>query len=574
MAKWRGREVGQTNRMSLPLEPGEEKILEEQAIHHKKPCTIVVTSARILIYQDPGILTEFPLATVKFKRSKAPEELTPESIVKFRVISEVDGRSADVSWKGTNSYSLLTRVVKTAMSVQKQAQARTPLQEPVEFPADFQPRVLEPPDPRELLLSHPFISSMYHSLVTKEVITGPEFWETFKSDLIARDVDPSFQMAGYPSANFAQISAENSLKANEVRYSLTEQVFTQIFRKKPQVAQAWRRWVWQHQSPEFPKGISPEDEEQFWTEYMRAMDASKTRGHADKKRPAEELGFFAGIKLEDQVAFDSISLLRRLRALPPDVWVGPLHESQVGSGVFNKEELPSLFAKTIDSLNMHSELVLIETGVVPDTTTRCGEQQVVPLPRTRPLEDLVGSPAPRWKELHINDASVRRTVVADDGSSLAAAAGRFAAIVGDYADGFLRVPDAPQLSSKDAGCVLNDMTRERGTDFEAGTDTKGDIRDAMDTARDLRLEQQVLLSQFWRANDGKGPKADKIRDRLREHDAKATDERKRLYSRELKNALFPTYDDMKRLYLKVAELCDPKPAAMPDDPFAFDFFLS
>jgi hypothetical protein len=559
--------------MGSPLDPGEEKILEEQAIHHKKSCTIVVTSGRILICQDQDIVTEFGLATVKFKRSKAPEEVTTESISKLRVISEADGRSADVSWKGPNCYSVLTRVMKTAMNAQKQVQAVTQAPEPVELPADFQPRVPAAPDPRELLLSHPFVSLMYRSLVSEDVINGPEFWEHFKADLIARDVDPSFQPAGYPSANFAQISAENSLKANEVRYNLTEHVFAQIFRKKPQVAQAWRRWVWEHQSPDFPKGISPDDEQQFWTEYMRALDNAKTRSHADKKRQADD-GFFVGIKLDDQVAFDSISLLRRLRSLPPDVWVGPLYEAPVGAGVFNKEELPSLFAKTIDGLNIHSELVLIETGVVPDTTARCAEQLPVALPAARPLEDLVDTPPQRWKELRIGDAAVRSSAVAEDGTQLKAAAGRFAAMVAEYADGFCQLPGAPQLSRKDAECVLNDMTRERGSDFETDGGAQIDLRGATNRAWALRLEQQLLLFQFWRANDGKGPKAERLKERLKEHDAKATNERRTLHSRELRNALGPIYDDMKRLYANVNELCDPKPTAMSDEPFTFDFFLS
>jgi hypothetical protein len=263
----------------------------------------------------------------------------------------------------------------------------------------------------------------------------------------------------------SEISPDESGIVNELKYVVTEQAIAQIFRKKPQVAMEYRKWLFQHRNSAFPAGISIEDVQSFWTRYIAIASRQTKPG----KGQSADQNIFASLKLDDMVVFDSVSRLRRYRALEPAVLLGPLQECHPGSGVLNKEELPSDYGKTIEPMNTHSERVLIEIGAIPDTTSRDSEIRLSLLPKAVPIDHLVENPPPVLKPLNV---SQQKTVMAADpaaASILAEASQTFLSNLDEYALNFVAIPPAPEISDRESECVFREMMPSETFAFDFGT---------------------------------------------------------------------------------------------------------
>jgi hypothetical protein len=459
-------------------------------------------------------------------------------------------------------------VLKDAKKIQKDVESHAP--PPPEAPVALPDGLELPPvtavarDPREfLLIENPTISRLYKTLVDG-IVSGPEFWENFKTELIRHDIDPSRQQPGYSSAILSNISPDESGKVNEVKYVITPAAVAQIFRKKPQVARKYAAWVHQHRNNDYPGAIAPEDDAEFWSQYIK----NASRQVKGAKSQNQEPNIFSSMKMDDTVAFDSVAKLRRCRSLEPAVIAGWMHESFAGSGVLNKDELPPADSKVIDAINMHSQLVLIEIGVVPDITSRSSSVVPAPLPDVSVSEDLTEQRPTVLKPLKVAQKPASQIDASDSTVGLAEATALFAAEVGDYASAFSRLPVAPQITEQDSECVLREMTRSDGFGYDFGrmNEESDFLKEQLEQIRQFKLEQQTLLFLYWRMmetpTEAHLATAEKLKMKLQELEQAVERNRPRMASvppsspdfarlQQAAEVAAPLYDEMKALFAHV-----------------------
>jgi hypothetical protein len=173
----------------------------------------------------------------------------------------------------------------------------------------------------------------------------------------------------------------------------------------------------------------------------------------------------------------------------------PMNELSIGSGVLKKNELWPVDSKVVDAINTHSQRVLIEIGVIPDTTWRESDVVSGPLLDVLALEDLIEKP------FKVTQRVVSQIEDSESGEVLADAAEAFAGEVDAYVSAFSAFPIPTEIWERDSEWALREMTRSNvfGDDFDRMNEKSDLLKAQFDRIRQFKLEQQTLLFLYWRA---------------------------------------------------------------------------
>jgi hypothetical protein len=425
--------------MARNLREGEELRLQEKALYEHKPALVIVTDARVFVDCDGRVASEFPLASLKFKRSKATNaRLDANTVVKLRMHDDQE-RIADVAFKGVTSEAVLARVLEAAKAAQKDLQSRL-----------VDPDVGRPPpqlglpeeDPRRRLIAEDrVVADMYRLLVESETITSEEFWDNFRTDLINRAVEPAPNELVLSRSFLGGESVATS--PTEFRFRMARTTIARIFEKQPELQEQHRKWVSEHGSARYGGGLSPEDEQEFWRRCIRGS----------KPKEVDDRQMFDGLSRHREVQLD---LIEGSRARP--------------------DEAPPDFRETISLLNLNSELVLSQA-----------DEREVP-------EETPGV------EGDLGDAFVAgKRRGGEENPELEEASLAFLEEMGDYSAHFTELPAPPETSAEDAAGVLGELTESPDGGFNLSKLKTGDksVTATLARLRKHKMEQQILLFHYW-----------------------------------------------------------------------------
>jgi hypothetical protein len=567
----------------MALGEDEAVLLQESCLYQSHAASFLITSFRVLVEIDGVFERSVGLLDVdKQKRSKQNPEPNDESQAKLRIIYDGD-TSFDVVFTGAECENTVSRILKATKRAQKDFQ---PTENPIPVPEPEAPPPVDDADLPEIgrpdaqldarfcLIAHSeILADVFQELTTPDnpPVSNQDFWEIFRLELAGQETDRSFQTSGYSTQMLSDVAADSSSKATPLRYTMTKDARRQIFRKKPEIGNLYRRWVYEHNSRDYPDGISPEDDAEFWRSYFIAVGTANSRS----ARNAPEQTIFSGVKLDDTVRFEAKLRFVRYRSLEPCVMVGPMFEEPPGCGNFSLDDLRSNVWNTdLEAFNVHSEIALIETGVISDTTRPHAEIWSKQFGEADGMSDLVEIDVAKGRELRIRDASVDQLAVREKAGQLEQAAGQFAVQIEDYAARFAQVGPPPPATEEDASLVLADMTLS--DEYDGGTGACADEMLSYAVARLRRhaLMQQTLLCQFWRLSqntkENDRAKLNAVTEGLNSLHELISNEWQDIGDPELLKRVAPVYTDLDRALLAVIQ---PKPAGRVDEDMGFHFFF-
>lgn len=549
----------------------DKKLFEEEATYKKKTCKLVITPGEISVYRHKEKILAIMIENIKKIKKKSP---TDGGAAKFRV-EDNSGEIHDFSFKQSDSAEVLKKVIKITNNETKRLEeknntsnATTTVAVP---PPSLEELTTDNSTLDETMLRKQFLTKnevackMLKELVGADIVSPEDFWDNFKIAITELEIDPDNQKRGYSSILFSDITPDTNLRANELQFTINDDIEKQIFRKKPQIEALYREYVYRHHNPDYVDG-SPEDKSAFWSNYFKKVYNHKI----DKDKDV-----IKNTSVEDTVTFDNLSRNKRIRELDPAVTAGPIYEQAEGAGVFRHED--TSFQKVVNSFNMHSELALIAINAIPDTTKPArGDFKEPPFPDTKPLDDLEEPVQIKMKPFSIRESSIEQIVHHDDPYFTEASRG-FASIMQDYASSYSWIPDPPDMDDKDSIYVLREMTMKnsRTLHFDPSDLLKPKFAQTLSNIRNHKREQQILLYHFWHNyNSPKQELKDKavvLKDKLLQLKDILDQEKRMLGNGDLQEQFGPLYEEMDDSFTKVFELFQTKKATESFDFSGFSF---
>ncbi|EAX93309.1 hypothetical protein TVAG_277140 [Trichomonas vaginalis G3] len=199
----------------------------------------------------------------------------------------------------------------------------------------------------ELCVNNKTLASI---LNTKDDLSNQFFtdnFNNFESEIISIFAKHRSQIIGYSSKDQWQLSqkADTTSGANISKYSLDEQTIRQIFRRHPKFHE------------EYKKLSTPEEQEKFFSE--------KFIDHIRKYNDITQLTNIEDIDIEH---FNPQDTQYRFKQLEICCNIEKLGDTYTYSGIFDKDTMKPPETITLTDVSTHTELVLIELGVIPDTS--------------------------------------------------------------------------------------------------------------------------------------------------------------------------------------------------------------
>lgn len=548
-------------------------------LYNKRPSEVRITSQSVLIFQNNLQKVDIPFTEAeKFRRSAVKEDKPADenSTAKFRVISK-DGKATDIVIKGEDCDAQVGRLMKICKHQLKESQKQ------VEAPHEEEEKVEETAYDESLPIQslagmrpediHKIATERWCSekpeqakLFAQYQSEGMDLWGVLDDyahhELAAYEVSTDYQRCGYSSEMLSDVQPDTGSRGYERSYTFSKDVQMQIFRKKPQILRKYCIWVKRHYDSNETDGISVDDKSAFWKQYVGAVNLKK-----DKKKEAKEgkENFFHGESLEDTVKFDAPSRLRRARALLPDVESGEMKDSLAGEGLLSEDLVVSVVTNAIDRVNMHSEIALIETGVIPDTISPIEKVEPRPLIEMKRLEDLE-TPVTgiNGTELNVKRIAQSEGTTNTSGPEFTRASQTLQRDLLEYCKGFRNIPNPPEIGAKDSMCVLKDLDSNMLTDADLDNLVhQSKTSESVSIARESKLEQMILLFGFWKRRAKRNKSAIAVRDRLKELLEKDQDRRRRaIYNDQTELLVAPLYDDIEKCFDRVFA-CYEAPAPTP-----------
>lgn len=579
------------------LEPSEEEIFNKPAIFEKEKVNLILSNVRLVIAKKKTIIKEMNYHLIeKIKYTKKDEPNPDEKTTsKFRILDAQENK-IDITFKGVTSPEDLKKAVHILK--QKKSEADSENQREQEnssassdqkssSDAKFDRYLYEKGDPPEdkilkakILNQNPAALNLFKGLLQKQIATEDLFWVNFKLQMASQQSLTKYQQDGYSSRFLSEVVADSKSRGNQFSFTLDDSIKRQILRKKPRIAEKFISFMREKEKPskKDENPMTPEEAENFfWQQYFAAQlrDSSYVKSKKDKDRS----NIFDMIPIKDTVSFNENSRAKRARSLELSVRVGSLYEPinpignssfgcGCGQGIFNKEHLPQLFQSTIDSYNIHSELSLIDNGILPDTTREIKDDDAnnndgnkrpleMPLYMAPELDDLLTQKEPNLSSLKIKKAetdSQQPIAFGDEAKS-------FAAKICQFSDSFIKMPTPPQPPMKDAVIILRDMTGDQNNlyNYQKINSQRSPIYSGLEEVRNLKAQEQILLFLFWSNYLSQKPDQEKI-EKLREEidQLKQNIDRKKnmFMNDESKRALSPLYEEMSESLEKVLGLFD------------------
>lgn len=574
------------------MDGDEADLIALACLYNKRPSEIRITSHRVLIFQNNLQKVDIPFTEVeKFRRSALKEDKPTDenSTAKFRVISK-DGKATDIVIKGEECDAHVGRLMKICKhqlkESQKEVETRREEEEekveetgyddsvPIQPLAGVRPEDIHKTCAERWCSENPEQAKLFAQFQSE----GMDLWGVLddyaRRELVAYEVSTDYQRCGYSSEMLSDVQADAGSKANELRYTFSKDVQMQIFRKKPQILRKYRLWVKRHYDSKESDGISVEDKNAFWEQYVAAQFLKKA-----KKKEAKEAkdNFFHGESLEETVKFDSPSRLRRARALVPDVESGEMKDSLAGEGLLSEDLVVSVMTNVIDRVNMHSEIALIETGVIPDTISPIEKVEPQPLLEMKRLEDLeMPVTGINGTELNVKRIAQSEGQTNTSGPEFMRASQTLQRDLLEYCKGFRNIPSPPVIGAKDSMCVLKDLDSNMLIDADLDNLVRqSKASESVSIARESKLEQMILLFGFWKRRAKRNKSAITVRDRLKELLAKDQDRRRRaIYNDQTELLVSPLYDDIEKCFDRVFACYEaPAPTSQATSDLFSDFFV-
>ncbi|KAH0793200.1 BSD domain (BTF2-like transcription factor, Synapse-associated proteins and DOS2-like proteins) [Histomonas meleagridis] len=551
--------------MSFALEEGEKESYHDTAKYENKPARLIVTNKRVVIISKSEVVFEisyFQISNFKYQK-KTIENPTNNTSTRFRII-DFDGNNHDVKFTGIESPNSLKKSVELIRSFWKKAKEEKEKEESIpeeemQTPEEKEKKEAIVVSPENRLYNELYqldaVKNMYTELVESGIISNDEFWNNFKVESSEYTVHEAYQSPGYSGRLLSSVTAKSSEGSNNVTFFMTPEIVRQIFAKKPTVAKMHQKFLEENKT---------DDDGDFWFQYFKKKEMKR------QKRNDKEHNIFKNVKI-DTLKFDEIAQSKRYKQLEPASISGPIGEEIPGMGNFNKESLPSLSDRKISNMNTHSELALIENGVVPNTIEN-GE-----IPSERPLnvpnyfEDLIPREEIPVKNLVIEEKKKQENEVLEPASEFAQCAGEFADMMSCYESNFLSLPLPVVADFANARCVLKEITPEQNTFFAYSQENLRDmrIRNEVDKLRTHKMEQQILLYHFWNNYFGvkqeNKEKALRLKQKIEEFKEMLHNEMHSIPTETLQQQVSPLYKEMEESIEKVLSLYQEKHQAAAEE---------
>ena len=310
---------------------------------------------------------------------------------------------------------------------------------------------------------------------------------------------------------------------DEVDGSAVMEEIGRAIRGNVEVATAWRKWMEEHQNEEYPDGISPSDANRFLQRYREWQCASTPLGPS-KQEDKSDASIFLG--LEGSVRTRQ---MQRVEGRRPLLQL-PVEEVAEGTAL----EIPASreMVERARDMNARSEYAVYAIESEADDEGY-GEDSI-------DNEDSLCSQSDvehRW-----SGTACSQEEVTDCGSALAD-------VINEYASEFEGAKFGDTIPAEDVDDLIREITTQK-----VGIETVGRLADtavfakAMKRIRRHKLEQLILLHNFWANVESESPerqeKAAKLKDKLRQLKDMMDHEKSNFRNPQIAKYMIPLYEEM------------------------------
>lgn len=581
------------------LDPSETELFNKSAIYEKEKVTVIFSDKRVIVAKKNDILKEINYSNIKQFQYPHPKEGS-DKIPKPRIRINPKDEPFDITFKAEEDMHTSIGILKEKKEECKEKAAKTesstshskksvePSAEPFQLTDKDDPirkghylysNHVRPHDPslsdqKAILLKQlgrskgseedSFVGEMYKKLTSPPdtILKYSDFWANYKTQLAEYLSIPSEQSVGYSGQYLSEVVASKQSRGTDVYFNVPRTAKRQIMRKLPEMARLYvaygKQMLREGQATKSDTTdeivLSDEAENKFWIDYFqkKMLNESDTLGKR-KKKNEEDDNIFSNQKVNftKMVTFQPESRQLRYSNLPNSVRVLSLYEpfrdensGCSGSGIFNRELFPHITQSDSNDFAIHSELSLIENGIVPDTTRKLKPEEVTvsPLAELSQLEDLQPPLQMKAKELDITQSITKPPYEDIDPLLFRSKAEEFADQIEAFSDAFDKIPLPPMPSIKDANLVLKDITGSRNRQWKATFNSD------LNAMKDHSIERQNLLFYIWNAymRPNKDEKQiDQLRNEIRLFCDTLDTEERTITSAERAEMLKPMYQELR-----------------------------
>ncbi|OHS95047.1 hypothetical protein TRFO_38785 [Tritrichomonas foetus] len=558
----------------MTLDPGEEEILSKKAIFEKEKVQMILTTVRLLIAKgkkNHKFIYYNQIEKIRYTKKDVPNP-DEKTSVRFQV-KDAHENKMDIAFKGVDSITNLNETIKILKQKKEEAHQNTTEEKHETKPSKSQSKRTEfdvdvttiyqatkqtdTDIKAQILLNKDFsiAKDLFDRLVQEKVISSDYFWSNYRSELANQASIEDHQQNGYSGRFLSEVTADSKSRGNQFSFTINSSIKRQILRKKPQIFNKYLTFLKERYDDQF-KGLNPEDESFFWQQYFSAQlfDLS-----AKSQRKKKKENMFSDIPLQDSITFNEKARNRRMLLLEPSVRPESLYEMLPGGGQCQKELLPHTFQSTVDAYNIHSELSLIDNGIIPDTTRDIPDlvMKEEPLKQHQQLDDLIPQKVITYKPLNIVQTVAKPIPEKIEPNVFRVNASQFAANLSDFANSFTRIPQPSEPDMRNSECILRDLTGDINI-YVNYHNMNSQNRASLSEIRNFKAESQILLFQFWTAYLDPKRKDDaiKLKDKIAEFRTKIESYKTSIPKADSARAITPLIDEIEESVDAVLRLYD------------------
>ena len=325
--------------------------------------SILISDRRFLVVHQNKIKLEFSQQQLKDgklqKKESKDKPTTEKSQSVLRILS--DGQPFLFTFTGENCNKILNDVIDQSQKLKTR--------EIIEIPIDTEEEKESLSTLSSLSYDNPIVTNLLKDdrLIDKDKDMIPT---VFQSQLVKYFAEHMQNKQGYSSRDqwLQAQQADTSAGANIIQYNIDSQIIRQILRRRPKLYQLYKQKVRDRQSEvEFFEKDFP----QYLKEY-RENETARNESNQDITQHSDK-------KKDD-----------RLRSIDEKANIDELFDNPNGHGVLRKDEFRPDDMTEVLEINNHSQLVLMSSGIVPDTTVSPEgvSYQQIPITAPKNLEDL------------------------------------------------------------------------------------------------------------------------------------------------------------------------------------------
>jgi hypothetical protein len=493
--------------------------------------TVYITSHRAFAFKDNKISFEIKSVDIKKAQQKLVKgDTNDKSEATCRLILG-ENLNIDYSFKGKDCN------LKCLEYIKKINEFRKTVPPPI---VEEENQIQESELTVEILRSkNPILSMMCADDRYKDIISSDTL-NIFDKKLVENFAKNNRKRVGFSNKDQVTeaLRADTSAGANYINYKLDDQIIRQLLKRRPALLKLYRE-----------SGKSKE--EFFKTDYIKYIQEDsknydhnvKTEKNMDISRQKPE---------EEEKRFQALDIKARL---------DNLYDNNPTHGLMNKDNLKPYDQAEVIERHIHSQLALMETGIVPDTTQDPNPKvQHIddPIQGAHNLLDLFDS-----EEKVIEDLEIKEEAVSEDAvfsqitkDEWLKAAKAFDRQLESLQEKRKENPDEP-LIIDEFGCmnVLSEMTHDR-TDvhqYEAAD------FDYLNDFAEKTAVLQILANTYWDSEKSdkveKRKKADKVKEVVLRHKTETEDYFNSL-EQEVRNRMEPLMNNLKNMYSAIIDGTD------------------